>query len=115
MDAYAGACVAALKAATATNRAYDLSGGETLSYREMTVRVFAALGCQPKLLKVPLDLFRFVLTCARWLPRYRHWSVAMAERMNRDLLFDHADAARDLGFAPRGFLLSHQDNPRDGF
>ena len=107
----AGACVAALNAATATNRAYNLSGGETLSYREMTTRVFAALGRHPKLLTVPLALFRFGLVCVRWLPRYRHWSAAMAERMNRDLLFDHADAARDFGFSPRQFVLVPKDLP----
>jgi len=107
----ASACAAALKAAAATNRAYDLSGGETLSYREMTGRVFSALGRQPKLLHVPLGLFRLAVACLRWLPRYRHWSVAMAERMNRDLLFDHADAARDFGFAPRQFLLKPKDLP----
>jgi nucleoside-diphosphate-sugar epimerase len=110
-DDVAGACVSALKAAAATNRAYNLSGGETLSYREMTTRVFFALGLQPKLFKVPLTLFRFVLACVRWLPRYRHWSVAMAERMNRNLLFNYADAARDFGFSPRPFLLEPKDLP----
>lgn len=108
----AGACVAALNAATATNRFYNLTGGETLSYREMTTRVFAALGRQPKLLRIPLVLFRLGLVCVRWLPRYRRWSAAMAERMNRDLLFDHADAARDFGYSPRRFLLEPNDLPK---
>lgn len=107
----AGACVAALKADTTKNRAYNLSGGETLSYREMTARVFAALGRKPRLLRIPLVLFWLALTCVRWVPRYRHWSVAMAERMNRDLLFDHTNAAEDLGFSPRQFLLSTNDLP----
>jgi len=31
--------------------------------------------------------------------------------MNRDLVFDHADAARDLGFSPRLFALSPEDLP----
>jgi hypothetical protein len=33
----------------------------------------------------------------------------MAQRMNQDLVFDHGDAARDLGFAPRAFVLSKPD------
>jgi uncharacterized protein YbjT (DUF2867 family) len=102
----AAACVAAVDAPVAANRAYNLSGGETLRYRDMVCRIFVAMNRRPRLLKVPLGAFRMVLAAMRLLPRYRHWSVAMAERMNRDLVFDHADAARDLKFAPRPFDLT---------
>lgn len=99
----AGACLAALQAPCAANRAYNISGGETLTYRDMVVRVFSALGRRPRLLTVPLWAFRLAVAMLRRLPRYRQWSIAMAERMNRDLVFDHAEAARDLGFKPRAF------------
>jgi nucleoside-diphosphate-sugar epimerase len=105
----AKACLAALRAPGAANRAYNLSGGETLPYRDMVVRVFAALGRPPRLLPLPLSAFRLAVALLRWLPRYRHWTAAMAERMNRDLVFDHAKATRDLAFKPRGFVLSVQD------
>jgi hypothetical protein len=36
----------------------------------------------------------------------------MAERMNQDIIFDHEDASRDLGFAPRPFRLSIEDIPK---
>jgi len=108
----AAACVAALQAPGAANRAYNLSGGETLAYREMVGRVFAALGRPARLVTVPLWAFRLAVAMLRRLPRYRHWSAAMAERMNRDLVFDHADAARDFGFKPRGFALTAKDVPR---
>lgn len=107
----AGACVSALQAPDAANRAYNISGGETLSYREMVIRVFDALGRRPRVLTVPLWAFRLAVTMLRRLPRYRQWSAAMAERMNRDLVFDHADAARDLGFKPRAFELTAEDLP----
>src|SRR6185437_8320357 len=55
------ACVSALTMPAAANRTYNLSDGETLSYRE--------------------------------------------------LVFDHADAARDLGFSPRPFRFSPKDLP----
>ena len=29
----------------------------------------------------------------------------MAERMNRDLVFDHSEARQDFGFQPRAFTL----------
>ncbi|MBS1214375.1 MAG: epimerase [Proteobacteria bacterium] len=105
----AEACLAALRAPGAANRAYNLSGGETLAYRDMVARVFAALGRPPRLLPVPLSAFRLTVALLRCLPRYRHWTAAMVERMNRDLVFDHGEATRDLGFQPRGFALSAQD------
>ena len=105
------ACVSALLAPEAANRAYNISGGETMTYRDMIARVFAALGRRPRLLTVPLWAFRLVVSVLRCLPRYRQWSAAMAERMNLDLVFDHAEAARDLGFKPRGFALAAEDLP----
>lgn len=108
----AAACVAALNAPAAANRAYDISGGETLPYREMVRRVFAAMQRRPRLVTIPLGVFRMAVACLRVFPRYRHWSAAMAERMNRDLVFDHADAIRDLGFSPRPFRLASEDVAR---
>lgn len=107
----AGACLAALQAPCAANRVYNISGGETLTYRNMVSRVFSALDRRPRLLAVPLWAFRLAVAMLRRLPRYRQWSTAMAERMNRDLVFDHADAVRDLGFKPRAFVLAAEDLP----
>lgn len=105
----AAACLAALQAPGAAYRAYNISGGETLAYRDMVARVFEALGRPARLVTVPLWAFSLAVVMVRCLPRYRHWSAAMAERMNRDLAFDHADAARDLGFKPRAFALTAKD------
>lgn len=107
----ADACVSALQAPTATNRAYNISGGETLTYRKMIALVFRALGRRPCLLTVPLWAFRLAAAVLRCLPRYRQWSMAMAERMNQDLVFDHTDATRDLKFSPRPFQLTPEDLP----
>ncbi|NOU09697.1 MAG: NAD-dependent epimerase/dehydratase family protein [Nitrospira sp.] len=107
----ATACVSALTVPVAANLTYNLSGGETLSYREMVCRVFATLGKLPHLVKVPRWFFRLAMAVLRLSPRYRHWTVEMAERMNRDLVFDHTDAARDLGFSPRPFRLLPDDLP----
>lgn len=105
----AAACISALKLPKVANRAYNISGGETLTYREMVRRVFASLHRRPRVVTIPLAAFRLPLVCLRLFPRYRHWSVAMAERMNRDLVFDHSDASRDLGFSPRPFRLALED------
>lgn len=107
----AGACVAALKAPVAQNRAYNISGGETLTYRHMVERVFAALGRPVRLLPVPLWAFGLAVSMLRILPKYRQWSSAMAQRMNQDLVFSHAEAQRDFGFNPRPFVLAQADLP----
>ena len=107
----AGACAAALTATAATNRAYNLCGGETLAYRDMVTRVCSALGRRVRLLPVPLWTFRLALALLRPLPRYRQWSIGMAERMSQDLVFDHAEARRDLAFKPQVFALAAADLP----
>ncbi|TAN65000.1 MAG: NAD-dependent epimerase/dehydratase family protein [Methylobacter sp.] len=108
----AAACSAALQAPCATNRAYNISGGETLTYRDMVARIFTALDRRPYLLTVPLWFFRLAVAILRCLPRYRRWSTAMAERMSSNLVFDHTEAEQDLGFKPRTFMLSTEDLPK---
>ena len=105
----AGACIAALGSPAAANRAYNLSGFDSIAYRDMVARIFSALGRPVRLLPVPLFVFRFAVALLRLVPRYRNWSSAMAERMNRDLVFDHGEATRDFGFEPRAFVLSAED------
>ena len=105
-DDVVAASVAALNAPAAVNQAYNISGGETLSYRDMVTRVFHAMGRTPLLLPIPMVFFQVAVGVIRRVPKYRHWTTAMAERMNRDLVFDHGDATRDLGFKPRKFTFS---------
>lgn len=105
----ANACLAAIESPAAINHAYNISGGETLSYREMVSRVFTRMDRSPLLLPVPLFAFRAACALLRILPRYKNWSVAMAERMNRDMVFDHSEAERDLAFKPRAFELFPED------
>jgi uncharacterized protein YbjT (DUF2867 family) len=109
-DDVADACLRALRAHDPA-RAYELSGGEVLSYRAMVERVFAALGRRPRIVRVPMVAFRAAIQVARLLPGRRGWTPAMAERMNRDMAFAHDEASRDLGFAPRPFRLEPRDLP----
>ena len=95
---------AALDAAAspaAINRAYDLPGGETLTYRAMAERVFTGLGRKPLILSVPLPLWRLGLSLAA--PLLPGATSAMGERMAEDLVFDGAPAVRDFGWSPRDF------------
>lgn len=101
----AQACVAALSlpAANGVALAYALSGAETLSFAAMVRRIAERSGVRAVLLPVPLCLLRVALRLARVLPMCRSWTPGMVERMNRDQVFGHEDAARDLGFSPRRF------------
>jgi hypothetical protein len=69
----------------------------------MLERIFQALGRRPRLLPVPLGTYRAALRMARLHPQFRNLSLDVADRMNRDLVFDYGDATRDLGFHPRSF------------
>lgn len=107
----AAACFAAFLASKVVNQAYNISGGEKLTYREMIKRVFAALDQPPYLLTIPHWIYWLAVSILQKLPRYRHWTVAMAERMNRDLVFECVEAARDFGYTPRPFMLTKEDLP----
>ena len=65
----AAACVAALTVPAAANRAYNISGGETLPYREMVCRIFAAVGKSPQLVTMPRWLFGLAVETLRLFPR----------------------------------------------
>jgi nucleoside-diphosphate-sugar epimerase len=106
------ACVASLSASAAINHSYNLSGGEVVTYREMICRIFSALDKNPHFVKLPLWFFRLTIFILRIFPPLRHWSFAMAERMNRDMVFDHIEASRDLNFYPRKFQLDKNDLPK---
>lgn len=102
-DDLAAACVAVLAEPKTFNSAYDLAGGETLTYLQMVERIFAAEGRTPRFLPVPLVAFRAAMWCVSRIPRFKDFNAEMARRMNEDLVFDSSDAARDFGFAPRKF------------
>lgn len=103
VDDVALACLAALTAPGAAGRLVEISGAEVLSYRAMAERIMAAAGLRPRVLGLPRVLVTLGGLLLRLHPRYRSWTSAMADRQNRDLVADHGEAARLLGFAPRPF------------
>jgi nucleoside-diphosphate-sugar epimerase len=102
-DDLASACIASIDCPNSFNRAYNLSGGETLTYHQMVEKIFISLGKSTAIVSIPLPIFKTLMKAASLLPRYRYFSTEMASRMNQDLCFDHIEATRDFGYAPRGF------------
>ncbi len=105
------ACILALEALNLKNCTYNLTGGETLTYRDMVKRIFSALNKKPRLVQIPLWLLQLTIPIIRRIPRYRLWTAAMAERMNQDLVFNSLNAQQDLHFSPGSFILSAEDLP----
>ncbi|NWC17664.1 NAD(P)-dependent oxidoreductase [Pseudomonas gingeri NCPPB 3146 = LMG 5327] len=105
------ACLAAMTLPELRHGAYNLSGAEVLPYHAMVRRIFQALGRPERTLALSTRTLHALVWLLRCLPRYRHLSGALVERMNQDLVFDHADASDQLGFYPRPFELKHEDLP----
>ncbi|WP_158918003.1 SDR family oxidoreductase [Caulobacter sp. S45] len=83
------------------NRAYDLPGGETLTYRVMVERVFEGLGRKPRIIALPPPIWRFGLSLMG--SRLPDATAAMGARMGEDLAFDPVPARRDFNWAARPF------------
>ncbi len=101
-DDLAAAALAALGASAARDGAFDLPGGETLSYRRMVERIFAALGRSARILPLPPPVLAAAVAGGRRLGLAEATAEAV-RRMNRDLVFDDAAARASLGYAPRAF------------
>jgi uncharacterized protein YbjT (DUF2867 family) len=105
-DLAAGAIAAAASPAT-NNRAYDLPGGETLSYHSMVERIFEGLGRRPRVISIPPPLWRAGLSLASIL--MSGVTTEMGSRMTEDLVFDAGPAERDFAWRPRGFRPRFDD------
>lgn len=103
VDDLAAAAFAAVGTQASHGLAYALPGGETLTYREMVVRLLAVLQPRPELLELPSPLFNLALVAARAAGQAQGFGEAAVARMRSDLVFDAAPAARDFGYAPRRF------------
>ena len=91
----------ALDTPAAAGRAYDLPGGETLTYRAMVERIFEGLGKRPRILALPPELWRLGFSFAR--PFLPGASAQMGARMEADLTFDSKAAEADLNWRARPF------------
>lgn len=101
-DEVALAMLAALDAPEARNRAFDLPGGETLTYRAMLLRIAEALDRRVRLVTLPAP----VLAAGLWGTRRltgRTLSPSLFARMNLDQVFDAGPARAAFGYDPGPF------------
>ena len=102
-DDIATACEKVMNDPITFNRAYNLSGGQTITFRKMVEAIFMALNKKPRIVIIPLMLASPLTALAAYTQAYRHITREMIERVNQDLCFDSSDARRDFGYSPRGF------------
>lgn len=101
----AHACIQVLDNAQTFNREYVLTGGETLTYREMVETIFRGLGLRPHIVTIPAPLMRALVRGVRVLPTYRHLNAEMVNRIDMNMAFDSTPATEDFGYHPRELLL----------
>ncbi|MDG1905999.1 MAG: NAD-dependent epimerase/dehydratase family protein [Arenicella sp.] len=86
-------------------KSYNVVGGETLSYRLMVLRIFAELGVRPIIISLPLWMMRAGLTVLSWISSFGY-TADMANRMNKDLVYDCEAAQKDFNYKARAFAPS---------
>jgi uncharacterized protein YbjT (DUF2867 family) len=97
----------------AANKAFNISGGEVLSYRVMAERVFIALGKKPFFVMLPTNFLQKAFKAAAWagIVKGANFSAGVFQRMNEDLVFDIADGLKVLDYQPRPFKPEFPDLP----
>lgn len=101
-DDLAGACVAVLAQAREPGRTYPLGGGERIGFGEMLERVRRSAAMPTLAVPLPLGVARALADIAARVG-VPIASAAAFERLDSDLVADHAAAVADFGWAPRGF------------
>lgn len=87
------------------DKTYNLAGGEVLSYRAMVERIFTGLARKPKIISLPLFVYRCALKAAAAISQFSY-TAEMADRMNQDLAYDIDMAQHDFSFNPKKFLVN---------
>ena len=103
VDDLATAALQACDATATHGRAYAVPGGDTLSYRDMVVRILGTLQPAPHLVELPAPVFRAVLATARVCGQASGFGDAALARLQHDLVFDSEPAQHDFGYRPRAF------------
>ena len=114
VDDLASACVLALGQGATCNKAYNLGGGEVLSFPVLVKRIFEAEGKRAILIPIPMLLFSLLISIAKKFPKAAFVRKEMVERMFQDLTADNQAAKDDFGYAPRPFCLKMKIPNRGG-
>ena len=105
VDDLANACIAVIERRAGVNRAYNLGGGEILTFPNLVRRIFIAEKKCPILVPVPRLLFVLLVSVSKRFSSFAFVRKEMIDRMFKDLVVDNQPAANDFGYAPKSFRL----------
>ncbi len=93
----------------AAGRCYDVSGAAPVTFNAFLITVGRAVGRHVNRLHLPLGLARLAARTTKPILGRRGISEEQVLRLNEDKAFSHAEAARDLDYAPRGLVEGLRD------
>ncbi len=104
-DDVAQAIIGAIDKPSTYGKAFNIAGGEVLTYRVMVERVFAAQGMKPRLLMLPTEWLAkaFNWASSAGIMNEKAFGSSIFQRMNEDLVFDCEEGLRLLNYQPRKF------------
>jgi len=105
----ASAAIVAMLSDDDLPRVMFLTGGDTLSYSDMVVRIFAAMKKPVRLVRLPEWLFIFLIRGAHFFRAGRAVNCEMVRRQQLDLVFDDQQARALLNYDPRPFAPVSDD------
>lgn len=108
-DDLASAAVAALLSEVDLPSVMFLTGGDVLSYSNMVRRIFASLGKQQRLIRLPQWFFVSTVKLLSVLKVFGDINSEMVRRQNTDLVFDDCEARKLLAYKPRPFAPTESD------
>ena len=95
--------LAALENPVTVNRSYDLPGARPLAYLDLVRAAAAALGKNPRVIRLPIEPVRRVLRSAELAHLPLPIQSEQVMRLREDKAYPYENARRDLGYAPRSF------------
>lgn len=87
---------------------FPVAGASQLSYREILIAVFSALGKNPRLVELPVPVYAQLLRMYSMFRPGAGVSAAMAARQNCDLLVDTDQMLEKFSFRPGEFRLREE-------
>ncbi len=93
----------AVKRPDAVHKSYDLPGSEPLTYLDLVKTAAAALGTEPRVVRLPMEPVRRALLTAERLRLPLPIDSGQVTRLREDKAYPYEDASRDLDYTPRPF------------
>ena len=83
---------------------FTVSGGETMSFRELVERLFLLCEVRPIFIPINKKIFNFILKSLNALGLMKHIGAEMIDHAEMDFNFDNDPIYREFGFVPKSLI-----------